>query len=71
MQSKDTRYIQEPLQLPLVQINLNECNHDTDIIAIKPTLQIMQDKAQTRMVMEPIQHQLQHTSSIRPTMPAI
>jgi hypothetical protein len=30
-QSKDTRYIQEPLQLPLVQIHLNECNPDTDI----------------------------------------
>jgi hypothetical protein len=31
IQSKDTKYIYEPLQLPLVQINLNECNLDTDI----------------------------------------
>ena len=44
-QSKDTRYIHEPLQLPLVQINLNECNPNIDINAIKPTIQIIQDKA--------------------------
>jgi hypothetical protein len=44
-QSKDTRYIQEPLQLPLVQINLKECNPDTNINTTKPTIQIVQDKA--------------------------
>jgi hypothetical protein len=44
-QSKDTRYIHEPLQLLLVQINLNECNPDTDINTIEPTIQIIQDKA--------------------------
>jgi hypothetical protein len=45
-QSKDTRYIiQEPLQLPFVQIHLNECNPDTDINTIEPTIQIIQDKA--------------------------
>jgi hypothetical protein len=31
IQSKETKYIQEPLQLPLVQIHLNECNPNTDI----------------------------------------
>jgi hypothetical protein len=45
MQSRDTRYIHEPLQLPLVQINLNECNPDTDIDTTKPSIQIIQDKA--------------------------
>ena len=30
-QSKDTRYIHEPLQLPVVQINLNKCNPDINI----------------------------------------
>jgi hypothetical protein len=45
IQSKDTRYIHEPLQLPLVQINLNECNPDTDIDTTKPSIQIIQDKA--------------------------
>jgi ribonuclease HI len=45
IQSKDTRYIHEPLQLPLVQINLNECNPDTDIDTAKPSIQIIQDKA--------------------------
>jgi hypothetical protein len=45
IQSKDTRYIQEPLQLPLVQINLNECNPDTDINTLEPTIQTIQDKA--------------------------
>jgi hypothetical protein len=44
-QSKDTRYIHEPLQLPLVQIHLNECNPDTDINTIEPTIQIIHDKA--------------------------
>jgi hypothetical protein len=44
-QPKDTRYIYEPLQLPLVQINLNECNPDTDINIMEPTIQIIQDKA--------------------------
>jgi hypothetical protein len=45
IQSKDTRYIHEPLQLPLVQINLNECNPDTDIDTTKPSIQIIHDKA--------------------------
>jgi hypothetical protein len=45
IQSKDTRYIHESLQLPLVQINLYECNPDTDIDTPKPTIQIIQDKA--------------------------
>jgi hypothetical protein len=45
IQSKDTRYIQEPLQLPLVQIQLTECNPDTDINTVVPTIQIIQDKA--------------------------
>ena len=45
IQSKDTRYIQEPLQLPLVQIQLSECNHDTDINTMESTIQIIQDKA--------------------------
>jgi hypothetical protein len=45
IQSKDTRYIQEPLQLPLVQIQLNECNPNTDINTVEPTIQIIQDKA--------------------------
>jgi hypothetical protein len=45
IQSKDTRYIHAALQLPLVQINLNECNPDTDINTIEPTIQIIQDKA--------------------------
>ena len=44
IQSKDTRYIQEPLQLPLVQINLNKYNPNTNIGTIKPTIQIIQDK---------------------------
>jgi hypothetical protein len=45
IQPKDTRYIHEPLQLPLVQINLNECNPDIDIHTYDPTIQIIQDKA--------------------------
>jgi hypothetical protein len=45
LQSKDTRYIQTPSQLPLVQINLNECNPDTVINTTEPTIQIIQDKA--------------------------
>jgi hypothetical protein len=45
IQSKDTRYIYEPLQLPLVQINLNECNPDTNINTLEPTIQIIQDEA--------------------------
>jgi hypothetical protein len=45
IQSKDTRYIHKPLQLPLVQINLNECNPDTDKNLLKPTIQIIHDKA--------------------------
>jgi hypothetical protein len=45
IQSKDTRYIQKPLQLPRVQINLNKYNPDTNIGTIKPTIQIIKDKA--------------------------
>jgi hypothetical protein len=30
-QSKNTRYVHEPLNLPLIQINLHECNLDKDI----------------------------------------
>jgi hypothetical protein len=45
IQSKNTRYIQEPLQLPFVQIYLSECNPDTDINIVEPTIQIIQDKA--------------------------
>jgi hypothetical protein len=44
-QSKDTRYIHVPLQLPLIQINLNECNLDTNMNTTEPTIQIIQDKA--------------------------
>jgi hypothetical protein len=43
-QSKDARYINEPLHLPLIQINLNECNPDSDIITTQPTIQIIQEK---------------------------
>ena len=39
------RYIHEPLQLPLVQIHLNECNPDIDINTTEPTIQIIHDKA--------------------------
>jgi hypothetical protein len=45
IQSKDIRYIHEPLQLPLIQINLNECNPDIYINILEPTIQIIQDKA--------------------------
>jgi hypothetical protein len=45
IQSKDTRYIHEPLQLPLVQIHLNECNPNTDTNTTEPTIQIIHDKA--------------------------
>jgi hypothetical protein len=45
IQSKDTRYIHEPLQLPLVQIHINECNPDSDIDTVEPTIQIKQEKA--------------------------
>jgi hypothetical protein len=45
-QSKDTRYIHEPLNLLLIQINLNECNPETDINTTQPTIQIIQNKAQ-------------------------
>jgi hypothetical protein len=40
-QSKDTRYIHEPLILPLIQINIHECNPDTDIKTTQPTIQII------------------------------
>ena len=45
IQSKNTRYIHEPLQLPLVQINLNKCNLDANINTIEPTIQIIQEEA--------------------------
>jgi hypothetical protein len=45
IQNKDTRYIHEPLQLPLVQIHLNECNPDADINTTEPTIQIIHNKA--------------------------
>jgi hypothetical protein len=45
IQSKDTRYIHEPLQLPLVQIHINECNPDSNIDTVEPTIQIKQEKA--------------------------
>jgi hypothetical protein len=45
LQSKDTRYIHESLNLPLTQINLHECNPDKDIITTQPTIQVIQDKA--------------------------
>jgi hypothetical protein len=38
IQSKDTRYIHKPLQLPLVQIHLNDCNPDTNINTTEPTI---------------------------------
>jgi hypothetical protein len=40
-QSKDARYIHEPLHPPLIQINLNECNPASDINASQPTIQII------------------------------
>jgi hypothetical protein len=44
-QSKDTRYVHEPLNLPLTQRNLNECNPDKDIKTTQPTIQIIHDEA--------------------------
>jgi hypothetical protein len=44
-QSKDTRYVHEPLNLPLIQINLNECNPDKDIKKAQPTIQVICDEA--------------------------
>jgi hypothetical protein len=41
-QSKGTRYIHKPLNLPLIQINLHECNPNIDIKTTQPTIQ---DKA--------------------------
>jgi hypothetical protein len=45
LQSKDTRYIYKPLNPPLIQINLAECNLEIDINTIQPTLQIIHNKA--------------------------
>jgi hypothetical protein len=45
LQSKDTRYVHEALNLPLIQINLHECNPDKDIKTTQPTIQIIQDEA--------------------------
>jgi hypothetical protein len=44
-QSKDTRYVHKPLNLPLIQINLHECNPDKDIKTTQPTIQIICDEA--------------------------
>jgi hypothetical protein len=44
-QSKDTRYVHKPLNLPLIQINLNECNPNKDIKTTQSTIQIIYDKA--------------------------
>ena len=44
IQSKDTKYIHDPLHLPHVQILLNECNPDTDINITQPTIQIFKTK---------------------------
>jgi hypothetical protein len=44
-QLKDTRHIYESLNLPLIQINLNECNPDKDINTTEPTIQIIGDEA--------------------------
>ena len=45
IQSKDTRYVHGPLNLPLIQINLHECNLGKDIKTSQPTIQIIQDEA--------------------------
>jgi hypothetical protein len=44
-QSKDTRYVHEPLYLPLIQINLNECNPDKNIKTTQPIIQVINDEA--------------------------
>jgi hypothetical protein len=44
-QSKDTRYIHKPLNLPLIQINLHECNPDKDIETTQSNIQIITDEA--------------------------
>jgi hypothetical protein len=44
-QSKDTRYIQQPLNLPLIQINLNEFNLDKDIETTQPTIKVINEEA--------------------------
>jgi hypothetical protein len=44
-QLKDTRHIYESLNLPLIQINLNECNPDKDINTKESTIQIIGDEA--------------------------
>jgi hypothetical protein len=44
-QSKNTRYVHEPLNPPLIQINLHECNPDKDIETTQPTIQIICDEA--------------------------
>jgi hypothetical protein len=45
IQSKNTRYAHKPLDLPLIQINLHECNPDKDIKTTLPTIQIIQNEA--------------------------
>jgi hypothetical protein len=45
IQTKDTRYVHEPLNLRLIKINLHECNPDKDIKTTQPTIQIIQEEA--------------------------
>jgi hypothetical protein len=44
-QSKDTRYVHKPLNLPLIQIHIPKSNPDKDIKTTQPTIQIICDEA--------------------------
>jgi hypothetical protein len=44
-QSKDIRYVHEPLNLPLIQIHIHESNPNKDIKTTQPTIQLICDKA--------------------------
>jgi hypothetical protein len=44
-QSKDTRYVHEPLNLPLIQIHIHESNPDKDIKTTQPTIQLIGEEA--------------------------
>jgi hypothetical protein len=44
-QSKDTRYVHKPLNLPLIQIHIHESNPDMDIKTTQPTIQLICDEA--------------------------
>jgi hypothetical protein len=44
-QSKDTRYVHEPLNLPLIQTHIHESNPDVDIKTTQPTIQLICDEA--------------------------